>query len=79
MINKERILDDSLVFIEFCDLLWEIKINFENEEVKDAGGLIREWVLLINKEIFKRENNAFEINEEGFYNIKEVSKDMLEK
>ena len=33
----------------------EVKIEFIGDKVKDAGGLLREWMYLIVKELFKKE------------------------
>ena len=34
-------------------IIKEIKIEYEEEKVNDAGGLQREWIYLVVKELFK--------------------------
>ena len=75
MITKENIIYDTLNFIDLCDMhkvydlllflflmfiYQEIKIYIENDKVNDAGGLFREWVFLLTKELFKPENGIFD-------------------
>ena len=38
-----------------------MKIIFDDEEVEDAGGVIREWMNLVNKEIFHPKTGVFEL------------------
>jgi hypothetical protein len=37
----------------------EIKIYFEAENVQDAGGLLREWIYLVSKELAQNDNGKF--------------------
>ena len=43
--------------------LKELKIKFETDKVNDAGGLLREWIYLINKEIFNENAGLFSLAE----------------
>ena len=54
-----------------CDFLKEIKIKFVNEQVTDAGGLIREWINLVVDELFSGKEEVFKRNREGLYFLKE--------
>lgn len=59
----------------------EIKIEFVNEEkINDAGGLLREWVHLISKEITNRDIGLFKIadGDEYFYKF-ETKNELTEK
>ena len=47
----------SKIGIENLNPHKEIKIQFDDEKVDDAGGLMREWVHLNIKELFSRENS----------------------
>jgi hypothetical protein len=37
----------------------EIKVEFVGDKVNDAGGLLREWMTLISKEIFNPNTGLF--------------------
>ena len=67
MINREQIWDSTLKGLlnySPAELIkGEININFENEEGIDAGGLKREWLTLLSKEIFNPENGLFKLSE----------------
>ena len=52
-LRKDSILEDTLKKIESFDLHKELKINFLNDKVLDAGGLMREWIYLIMKDFVK--------------------------
>lgn len=44
-----------------------IKVNFVNENGIDAGGLFREWLTLLIKELFDPKNKLFELTENECY------------
>jgi len=39
----------------------EVKIEFIGDKVNDAGGLLREWIHMVIKEIFDQETGIFGI------------------
>ena len=47
----------------FIIKLKELKIKFETDKVNDAGGLLREWIYLVNKEIFNENAGLFSLAE----------------
>lgn len=51
-IHTDNVLLTSLTAIEQVDLHKEVKISINGDKVQDAGGLLREWVHMITKEIF---------------------------
>jgi hypothetical protein len=59
LVNLNRIIEDSITFLSFCDLHKEIKVHFEGDVVKDAGGLLREWVFLTIRELFEKKQGLF--------------------
>jgi E3 ubiquitin-protein ligase HUWE1 len=46
-----NILLSSLGSINKCNLYKEVKVDFIGDKVQDAGGLLREWLLLLFKEL----------------------------
>lgn len=61
-IRKAEIYHDSfeqIKTIQHFELLKQIKISYENEDAQDAGGLFRDWLTLLIKEILKPENGLF--------------------
>jgi hypothetical protein len=58
-VSKNNLLEDTLKNIDACNLHKEIKIFFDNENVNDAGGLLREFICLLNKELFSAEKGLF--------------------
>ncbi|EGR30889.1 hypothetical protein IMG5_121350 [Ichthyophthirius multifiliis] len=58
-ISSNNVLFDSVVNIQYCDLRREIKIQFSNDIVQDAGGLLREWVHLCTRDIFDKKIEMF--------------------
>ena len=56
LIRRDHIIQDSLNFLNVCNMQKEIKIYFEAENVQDAGGLLREWIYLASKELAQKEN-----------------------
>lgn len=51
----ENILTDSLEFLDKINFHRETKIEFSDEKVLDAGGVIREWIRIVLKLIFEKE------------------------
>lgn len=59
LIDKTKIIESTLEFLDAYDFLKEIKIKFVEETVSDAGGLIREWVQLVTNGLFKKNEQVF--------------------
>jgi hypothetical protein len=55
LVDRHNVLMSSAQQLEKINLRKEIKIRFDNEEVDDAGGVLREWMNLACKEIFNFE------------------------
>lgn len=65
VINRDNILEDTLNQISTTDAFdfhKEIKIFFIDEEAQDAGGVLKEWVFSLLKQIFgtKSETRGFD-------------------
>jgi hypothetical protein len=61
-VNRDNILEESMIQFAFIDPFKELKIHFIGEISNDAGGLIREWFTVISKAIlslglFERANS----------------------
>ena len=50
-VQMNNVLNSSLSSIGKCNLHKEVKVDFEGDIVLDAGGLLREWLVLLFKEI----------------------------
>ena len=59
-INREKVLENSLVQFESINPFKELKIIFMGEESQDAGGLIREWLTILFNKILDEETGLFE-------------------
>ena len=59
-ISRENVLENSMVQLEVLNLFKEVKIIFTGEESSDAGGLIREWLTILFKEIMDPKTGLFE-------------------
>jgi E3 ubiquitin-protein ligase HUWE1 len=59
-ISRENVLENSIVQLEVLNLFKEIKIIFTGEESSDAGGLIREWLTILFKELLDEKTGLFE-------------------
>ena len=59
-ITRENVLENSLVQSVILNLFKEIKIIFIGEESSDAGGLIREWLTILFKELLDPKTGLFE-------------------
>ena len=71
-INRENVLENSMVQLSILNLYKELKIIFTGEESNDAGGLIREWLTILFKEILDIKTGLFELSdtEEVSYIVK---------
>ena len=59
-ISRENVLENSMIQLEILNLFKEIKIIFTGEESSDAGGLIREWLTILFKELLDPKTGLFE-------------------
>ena len=59
-ITRENVLENSLVQSVIINFFKEIKIMFLGEESSDAGGLIREWLTILFKELLDPKTGLFE-------------------
>ena len=59
-ISRENCLEESIVEIGYVNLWREVKINFKGEVSYDAGGLLREWFIILIEELEKKEKGIFE-------------------
>lgn len=59
-ISRDNTLNESMEGINFVDLLKELKIDFKGEVSYDAGGIIREWFMVIINELESNELGIFE-------------------
>ena len=59
-ISRENCLEESIVEIKNVNLWREVKINFKGEVSYDAGGLFREWFIILIEELEKKEKGIFE-------------------
>ncbi|SCV03260.1 LAMI_0H06722g1_1 [Lachancea mirantina] len=66
-IRREHISEDSLTCIKSQEahLKKSLRVEFINEPGIDAGGLKKEWFLLLTREIFSSKKGLFVINEES--------------
>lgn len=75
VLSRDNVLDETLnqfSTVDNLDLHKDIKIFFIDEEARDAGGVIREWLSLITENLLKPEAKNFELiksNEDYFYTI----------
>ena len=59
VILKDNILLTTLNKIRELNMHKELKIEIQGEKVNDAGGLLREWIYLIMKEIVIPDSGMF--------------------
>lgn len=59
-INRENLLKESIEKLNFINLLKELKIDFIGEVSYDAGGIIREWFMVLIQEMESKEKRLFE-------------------
>ncbi|EGR33734.1 uba and wwe domain protein 1, partial [Ichthyophthirius multifiliis] len=56
LVDSSNILQSSLDCFEIINFHKEVKIIFQNDKVQDAGGLLREWIYIIQKQLFGKTN-----------------------
>ena len=59
-ISREYALPQSMEEIKKVNLFKELKIDFKGEVSYDAGGIIREWFMVLIKELESKELGLFE-------------------
>lgn len=75
VLSRENVLDETMnqfSTVDNLNLHKDIKIFFIDEEARDAGGVIREWLSLITEQLLKPEAKNFQMvqnNEDIFYTI----------
>lgn len=75
VLSRENILDETInqfSTVDDLNLHKDIKIFFIDEDARDAGGVIREWLSLVTQQILMPESKNFELvknGEESFYTI----------
>lgn len=80
-ISEKNLVDSTIKNIKKVNLHKEVKIVFEEErKINDAGGLLREFVNLYSKEVFKAEKGLFVQGEteEVYYHINPRAADSKE-
>ena len=81
-ISRDNTLNESMEGINFVDLLKELKIDFKGEVSYDAGGIIREWFMVIINELESNELGVFEKSDCDDYsfvpsrNLKPIQKNL---
>lgn len=51
-VEKDNVLMTSIYSANKVNMHKEVKIQFADDKVNDAGGLLREWMHMIIKEMF---------------------------
>ena len=69
-INRDNIIESSIDELSKVNIYKEIKVRFKGEEDGDAGGMIREWLTLLFKELQKSENKLFSKADTSDYSLK---------
>lgn len=59
-IQRDHVLSESMSRIKQVNLLKEVKIDFKGEVSYDAGGIIREWFMVLIQELESKEMKLFE-------------------
>ena len=66
--NSAELFSDSFAALSYRDakdLRGKLKVNFENEEAVDLGGVKREWLTLLSKEMFNPNYMLFTLAKNG--------------
>lgn len=75
VLSRENVLEETMnqfSTVDHLDLHKDIKIFFIDEEARDAGGVIREWLSIMTEQLLKPEAKNFEAitnGEDTFYTI----------
>jgi hypothetical protein len=60
-IEKNNVLMSSLIQSKKVNMYKEVKIEFVGDKVNDAGGLLREWMHMVIKEMFDEFTGMFQL------------------
>ncbi len=60
-IDRNNVLMSSLNQTKKVNMFKEVKIEFVGDKVNDAGGLLREWMHLVIKEMFDVSTGMFQL------------------
>lgn len=68
-VRRSNLISDSLNQIsrKGNELKKRLRIEFDNEEGVDAGGLTKEWFLLLVRELFHPQYGMFTVDEESLF------------
>ncbi|KAJ3119928.1 putative E3 ubiquitin-protein ligase [Nowakowskiella sp. JEL0407] len=68
-VNRASIIQDSLTQLSVKDIDFKkrLRIEFTNEDGVDAGGLTKEWFLLLVRDLFDPQYGMFVFDEESHY------------
>lgn len=71
-IEKNNVLMSSLIHSKKVNMHKEVKIQFINDKVNDAGGLLREWMHLVINEMFSDFTGIFKLcnTDDTMYRLK---------
>lgn len=69
-LNRDDLINLSITQFKKINPYKELKINFAGEVNLDAGGLIREWLTVLFKEIQSKEKNLFERADTNEFSLK---------
>ena len=71
-IEKTNVLMSSLIHAKKVNMHKEVKIQFINDKVNDAGGLLREWMHLVINEMFGEHTGIFKLcaTDDTMYRLK---------
>lgn len=71
-IDKNNVLMCSLIHAKKVNMHKEVKIQFINDKVNDAGGLLREWMHLVINEMFADYTGMFKLcnTDDTMYRLK---------
>lgn len=60
-IDRDNVLMSSLIHSKKVNMYKEVKIEFVGDKVNDAGGLLREWMHLVIKQVFDESTGIFQL------------------
>ncbi len=71
-IEKNNVLMSSLIQSKKVNMYKQVKIEFAGDKVNDAGGLLREWMHMVIKEMFDEFTGMFQLckTDEIMYKLK---------
>ena len=78
-INRDKLIESSIEELSKVNLYREIKVKFKGEEEGDAGGMMREWLTSLFKELPKPENKLFVKADTADFSLKIFSEKNFDK